>query len=104
MQFAPETVGIETFGLFAPKVRRQFPGLERQPPLPPMSETFDQRPGLPSINVQFSDPASLPRLWLVSQSGEELVQLQHDRLSLNWRRVGTSTSYPRYKHLRNRVL
>jgi uncharacterized protein (TIGR04255 family) len=103
VQFSPETVDVETFGLFAHKLRDEFPNRQRQPALPPMSETFDQRPGMPSINIQFADPASMPRLWMISQKGTELVQLQHDRLTYNWRQLDAPSPYPRYKHLRRRI-
>ena len=103
VQFDAETVDIEAFGLFAHELREQFPVRQRQPVLPAISETFDELAGMPSFNIQFTDPASLPRLWLISKDGTELVQLQHDRLSYNWRRLDENTRYPRYAHLRKRL-
>ena len=39
--------------------------------------------------------APAPRLWLTNHAGDEVVQVQHDRLVVNWRRKG-SGEYPRF--------
>ena len=47
---------------------------------------------------------STPRLWLLSEDGSRLIQLQSDLIAYNWRRspegVPLEESYPRYTHLR----
>jgi hypothetical protein len=67
-----------------------------------MSETFDQVFTPPSIEIHLEAPASLPRTWFASEDGVQLVQLQHDRLTLNWRELDREVSYPRYDALRAR--
>jgi uncharacterized protein (TIGR04255 family) len=37
----------------------------------------------------------LVRVWLMTRDGEFLLQMQHDRFYLNWRRIGAGT-YPRF--------
>lgn len=103
IQFGPETFDLATYGLFVHRLREAYPDVQRQPVLPPIVETFDQLPGIPSINIQFADPAAMPRLWLITKEGTELVQLQHDRISYNWRRLAADVRYPRYSHIRERL-
>ena len=40
------------------------------------------------------------RLWLLSTAGDRLIQVQRDRLVLNWRRGDAGQEYPHYDHLR----
>ena len=102
IQFGAETFGLATYGLFVHRLRAEHPDVQRQPVLPPIVESFDHVPRMPSINFQFADPAAMPRLWLVTKDGTELVQLQHDRISYNWRKLSAAASYPRYSHIRER--
>lgn len=55
--------------------------------------------GPPRIELQFGQLA-FPRTWLVSTDEHRLVQLQSDRLVLNWRRLSGDQPYPRYTVLR----
>lgn len=41
-----------------------------------------------------------PRLWLQNETGDRVVQIQHDRLVVNWRKGQLSEPYPRYKAIR----
>lgn len=41
-----------------------------------------------------------PRLWNASQDQQWLVQLQDDRLLLNWRKVDAACTYPKYETIR----
>lgn len=52
------------------------------------------------------DPIEVPpflRLWFIDKSGNNLVQLQHDKFFFNWRRLN-STDYPRYKNISSSFL
>lgn len=103
VQFAPETIDLEAYGAFAHAVRSDLPRRYSQPVLPPMAETFDRLAPAPSFEIHLDAPTSLPRTWFQSSDGVQLVQLQHDRLTLNWREVDTSgQTYPRYVELRAR--
>jgi uncharacterized protein (TIGR04255 family) len=72
-----------------------YPKSQEQPALPPVVPS-----GGPTISFQLQ--ASLPpiRLWLLTEDESLLVQVQHDRLLLNWRKVKPDDPYPRYKTLR----
>jgi uncharacterized protein (TIGR04255 family) len=40
------------------------------------------------------------RVWFLDERQAELVQLQHDRLTVNWRQTIGAPEYPRYPHVR----
>ena len=80
--------------------RNRYPRSEDQPPLPPAPrEVFPAPP--PALSIQLMGggfPGS--RVWFLSEEGDRLVQIQADRLVLNWRRVAQDSPYPRYDRLR----
>jgi uncharacterized protein (TIGR04255 family) len=81
------------------KWRERYPKAEDQPPLPPVPlETFPARP----VGATISFGPGMPgvREWFLSERGDRLVQVQHDRLVLNWRRISAGDVYPRYESLR----
>jgi uncharacterized protein (TIGR04255 family) len=69
--------------------------IREQPPLPPAIETLGLQP------VQFSfGPAFQSRVLFFDEPEAELVQMQHDRLTVNWRRTPGAPPYPRYPYVR----
>jgi len=71
-----------------------YPRVELQPPLPPLpplgvSGTY--------LGLQFGGPAN--RWWFLSGDDSRLIQLQQDRLLLNWRRTAQDSVYPRFHSL-----
>lgn len=72
-----------------------FPHVQELPPLQPSFETFGPQASLFSFG-----PINGPmhnRFWFTSQSGDEIIQFQNDRLLHNWRKVGDQTNeYPRF--------
>jgi uncharacterized protein (TIGR04255 family) len=77
--------------------RADYPLVQEQPALPPQVETASAGPQ----NVQFVvGPAIQTRLWFLNEAQTELVQLQHDRLIVNWRQTTLDTAYPRYPRVR----
>jgi uncharacterized protein (TIGR04255 family) len=46
-------------------------------------------------------PVPIIRQWFLSESGNELVQVQPDRLLVNWRAGEPPEKYPRYRHMRS---
>lgn len=76
--------------------RDRYPRVEEQPPLPSMVE--GDMPSGPSLRINQGFPAT--RFWFMNDDGTELVQLQHDRLSVNWRELGSGRAYPRYAAMR----
>lgn len=88
-----------TLADFWPRVRNDFPSLEKHPPLPPGQEDFgnDVATGL---QFELLTAAPPPRYWFVSQDDSRLVQVQPDRFFLNWRKRSEAQAYPRYRVLR----
>lgn len=68
----------------------RYPGVEQHPPLPRMT-TQAQLAGVEVVDV--SGPL-LPRVWFIG--GSDLVQLQSDRLTYNWRKHADSDDYLRF--------
>jgi len=87
--------GLSTVALvrLADSWRDRYPTIQEQPVLPPVA---------PGSQVMFQlQNAPLPqRFWLLSENQSTLVQIQHDRLLLNWRKLGDDDPYPRYGRLR----
>lgn len=76
--------------------RERFPQLEEQPPLPPSG---DVRVGF-AVSV---GPPPMSRHWFLSPDGDRLVQMQADRLVVNWRQTA-GQDYPRYDALREELV
>lgn len=55
-----------------------------------------------TFNVQLVPAFTTPRFWLISEDGSLILQVQNDRLVLNWRKVADDCTYPRYGFMRER--
>lgn len=81
-------------------IRRSFPRIEEHPAL----DSILEREGLSDfrqvVRVQFSEKPEVPRYFFVNDRGTQLIQLQPDRLSHNWRKVRDGDAYPRYEAIR----
>jgi uncharacterized protein (TIGR04255 family) len=76
--------------------RGTYPTTTEQPPLPTLA-----LPGKgPTFAFQLQAGAPPVRLWSLSEDQSLLVQVQHDRLLLNWRKLTDDAPYPRYRKLR----
>jgi len=76
--------------------RASHPLVQEQPPLPPAIEKAGGSPP----TVQFVvGPALQSRIWFLSDDQSSLIQLQYDRLTVNWRQIAASP-YPRYPAVR----
>ncbi|MDR3658004.1 MAG: TIGR04255 family protein [Mycobacterium sp.] len=76
--------------------RDRFPRTIEQPLSPPLSP-----PGRgPMLAFQLKAGSPPIRLWSLTEDQSTLIQVQHDRLLLNWRKVKDDDPYPRYKRLR----
>jgi uncharacterized protein (TIGR04255 family) len=74
--------------------RGTHPRVEEQPPLPPTIEAQVA----PGINLQVGfGPVPNARYWFMSETGADIIQLQNDRIVVNWRRVDGGEPYPRYE-------
>jgi uncharacterized protein (TIGR04255 family) len=77
--------------------REEFPKTVEQPFSPPVLPLGKA----PVLSFQVH-PLSPPiRLWSMTEDEAILVQIQHDRLLLNWRKLDDDDTYPRYKQLRH---
>jgi uncharacterized protein (TIGR04255 family) len=76
--------------------RNEFPIVTDQPPVPPAIEQPTSGPS--SVQLVFG-PALQTRLWFLGADESMLIQVQHDRLTANWRKIGDSP-YPRYPAVR----
>lgn len=98
MQFSGVEFDVVRMGDLYRRFAIDFPGVQQVPPLQPSFESFAPAP--PSF--AFASPTFnlLPRLWFVSEDDERLIQLQSDRLIVNWRRREGGGPYPRYGAVR----
>lgn len=72
-----------------------YPVVQEQPAIPPTVDVF----GPATFDFEIQSGVPPVRLWLVSESGAELLQIQRDRFILNWRRTGPDERYPSFNHL-----
>jgi len=100
VQFEPlDRLNAATLGLYWSQLRTSFPNAEQQPPLEPIVERFGLPESIsPSLRIELSDATNVPRLWLVNRDKSELLQLQRDRFTHNWRK--NIQPYPHYPSLR----
>ena len=74
----------------------RLPEVSERPPLGPMAVEFEG----PTVAFKVSEETETPRLWLMNEQGSQLLQLQQDRLVVNWRRLPSDTPYPHYGSIR----
>lgn len=77
--------------------RTEYPRVEEQPPLAPAIEAGPMQ-GI-AVQVGFG-PVPTVRYMFLNEAGSEFVQLQNDRLVVNWREAQPPTPYPRYERMR----
>ncbi len=83
----------EVYGLYS----AEFPTVEEHPPLEPRIETFGGLRGSPQVSVAIGPPPIRPRLWFASEDDDHLLQVQEDRLMLNWRKRSSGGTYPHFE-------
>ena len=102
VQFEPlDPLLTHHLGMFWETIRERYPRAEVHPPIESAFERLGSpvvRP--PGIQIEFAQPPLFPRLWLLNQTGTELIQVQQDRFVHNWRKIVGDEPYPRYEHIR----
>lgn len=100
--FAP-LLGLRAvhLGLLAQRWQESYPRTEEYEPLPPLQESTAGHGAAPSFTLSI-EQSPLPRTWFIDPTEEYVVQVQRDRLVLNWRRRGED--YPHYAQLRPRFV
>lgn len=76
-------------GRFSERLGDEFSKITEVNSLPPVIETFKDRPQ----NWVFGPPP-LPRVWFENAAGDQVVQLQRDRLLVNWKKTAPEHAYP----------
>lgn len=100
-----EPVGFRSLdlGRIAAEWSDDLPLAEERPPLPRMGPpTEDLLDDLVDSLFELDSSAleEPPRLWLQNEIGDQVVQIQRDRLVVNWRKEGAG-NYPRYGFVRD---
>ncbi len=83
---------VPHFGLVWQKLRKTYPKCQHAPSLDFRPDSFDESSGIPL-------PLPLPRIWLLNDVQNELIQLQNNRFLFNWRKMDEKELYPRYKYV-----
>jgi uncharacterized protein (TIGR04255 family) len=84
-------------GLYWGRIKSEYPLTEAQPALASQIERFGERsPQAPAVTFEVADPNAI-RFWFISDDLTRLVQVQRDRLIINWRKVTGDEVYPRYE-------
>lgn len=86
-------------GVFWDAVKKDFPNVQELPPLAPIIEGPSPAFQPTSINVQLLTAPPAPRVWLMSPTGANLIQIQHDRFLFNWKKTSDEETYPRYNNV-----
>jgi uncharacterized protein (TIGR04255 family) len=98
-----EGVGITSVhmgALWQLRFRTNFPTTQDQPPLDLPEEAERERHVIQPQQVIQVLSVPTVRTWFLNASGTELIQLQRDRFTHNWRRGETNEPYPRYRNVR----
>jgi uncharacterized protein (TIGR04255 family) len=103
LQFSNPVVSeVETLADFWPSIREEFPEVEKRPTLPRINERFGPEAALGNFEISLGPDPS--RYWFTSVDKHWVVQVQPDRLVLNWRKAEEHDAYPRYRSVRARFL
>jgi len=89
------------FGLLWERLRDRYPKTEFYPAVGPTIELFDTK-GAPNVAFRFDTNLPVGRCWYLNESGTELLQVQPDRVTLNWRKLDKDIDYPHYNNLKVR--
>ena len=93
-------MGAVHYGCLWEAFREDFPRWEEKSPPAPAFE-LPRSGGSPHMSVRVElGGAMLPRLWMLNDNDTRLIQVQPDRLVVNWRKVGGDDVYPRYEAIR----
>jgi uncharacterized protein (TIGR04255 family) len=102
LQFSPLPIKAADIGAFRSLIADEYPHSADVPPLPPSFETAGG-PSVPPFALNLGG-GLLPRSWFISSDDEHVVQLQADRLIINWRLRPNGGAYPRYPEVRQRLV
>jgi uncharacterized protein (TIGR04255 family) len=106
LQFKPlDLLRSSHFGLLWQAFRTEgFTRTEDHGEIGAKFEDFEGQP-MPRVGIRvqsFDDAPPLPRVWYLDDKQNELIQIQRDRIVVNWRQGSSPEPYPRYVSLINR--
>jgi uncharacterized protein (TIGR04255 family) len=85
-------------GLYYQRVKSRFPKIQVHPPVFPVLENLGTSPPrVPQFTINPGMLPMQPRMWFLSDDDNFLIQLQSDRLIVNWRRDEKGTPYPHFE-------
>lgn len=97
----PRVLGSHMGVFWDRHLRLEYPHAQDQTPAAPTIERFDESSRMPSMVFAMGTP--VVRQWYLSADQTRLVQLQNDRLVVNWRRLLDTQEYPHYSVLREEI-
>lgn len=100
VQFPEPIIDLDAVARIGGEIREDYPHRQMHQALPRMADPT-QLAGPPEIKLRLGVP--LPRVWFLSGDGRFVVQIQEDRVTLNWRKTPGS-DYPRYPSIRERFV
>jgi uncharacterized protein (TIGR04255 family) len=100
IQHGAPTADVLDIAALSTRLKGEFPAREEHPSRPPIQEQFGPVPPGPPFQIQFLSQPPMSRFWLLSANGSRLLQVQHDLVALNWRKVDDQRVYPRYGSLK----
>jgi uncharacterized protein (TIGR04255 family) len=103
MQFATLPLKAADIVAFHALIAADYPRTLDVPPLPPSFEPVVPGFVLP-LGISIGIGTDLPRTWFISEDDEHVLQLQPDRLIVNWRMRPHGGPYPRYAEVRRRFV
>lgn len=95
VRFRRLNINIAHPGHFQDLLKDRYPGVQTVPALPPEREYFGT-PQFAALRFEIPLLAELPRAWFISADETMLIQLQSDRLLLNWRAGPKKDIYPAF--------
>jgi len=100
IQFAPiGALDAARLGLLWAEFRGDYPRTEYHAPLARFGGPEPSDPFTLNVNFSMGHEFPRPRAWFLSGDQTRLLQVQHDRIALNWRKLNTDAVYPRYRQL-----
>ena len=95
---------VELLEFWNRSLRAVYPVAEEQPLYAAPIEEFGDGPPASSIRVNLTSAPDPRRFWLRGETGEDLVQVQHDWIAFNWRKPSDDAKYRDYAYGRGRFV
>jgi uncharacterized protein (TIGR04255 family) len=97
----PEGASVHFGAFWHSRLRTTFPNVQEKPPYIPPIERFGAEVFTPQISLSLEREFPSPRLWFLTEAGDELLQLQRDWFACNWRKVSEGAEYAHWPSRRS---